>query len=30
MMAFRRDPNGDPRVLAEAKALIRDYLQRQA
>jgi len=29
-MAFRRDPNGDPRVLAEAKALIRDYLQRQA
>ena len=29
-MAFRRDPIGDPRVLAEAKALIRDYLQRQA
>ena len=29
-MAFRRDPNGDPRVLVEAKALIRDYLQRQA
>jgi AcrR family transcriptional regulator len=29
-MAFRRDANGDPRVLAEAKALIRDYLQRQA
>jgi AcrR family transcriptional regulator len=29
-MAFRRDPNGDARVLAEAKALIRDYLQRQA
>jgi len=28
-MAFRRDPNGDPRVLAEAKGLIRDYLQRQ-
>ncbi|HEY7176400.1 MAG TPA: TetR/AcrR family transcriptional regulator [Micromonosporaceae bacterium] len=29
-MAFRRDPNGDPRVLAEAKSLIREYLQRQA
>jgi AcrR family transcriptional regulator len=29
-MAFRRDPNGDPRVLAEAKGLIREYLQRQA
>jgi AcrR family transcriptional regulator len=28
-LAFRRDPAGDPRVLAEAKALIRDYLQRQ-
>jgi AcrR family transcriptional regulator len=28
-MAFRRDPAGDPRVLAEAKDLIRDYLQRQ-
>jgi AcrR family transcriptional regulator len=25
-MAFRRDPDGDPRVLAEAKALIRAYL----
>jgi AcrR family transcriptional regulator len=29
-LAFRRDPNGDPRVLAEAKSLIREYLQRQA
>ena len=28
-MAFRRDPAGYPQVLAEAKALIRDYLQRQ-
>jgi len=28
-MAFRRDPAGDPQVLVEAKALIRDYLQRQ-
>jgi len=28
-VAFRRDPNGDPRVLAEAKSLIREYLQRQ-
>lgn len=28
-MAFRRDPAGDPQVLTEAKALIRDYLQRQ-
>lgn len=27
-VAFRRDPNGDPRVLAEAKSLIREYLQR--
>jgi AcrR family transcriptional regulator len=28
-LAFRRDPAGDPRVLAESKGLIRDYLQRQ-
>ena len=28
-MAFRRDPAGDAQVLTEAKALIRDYLQRQ-
>jgi AcrR family transcriptional regulator len=28
-LAFRRDPAGDPRVLAEAKSLIRDYLQRR-
>jgi AcrR family transcriptional regulator len=27
-LAFRRDPEGDPAVLAEAKALIREYLQR--
>jgi AcrR family transcriptional regulator len=27
-MAFRRDPDGDMAVLAEAKALIREYLQR--
>jgi AcrR family transcriptional regulator len=27
-MAFRRDPDGDVAVLAEAKALIREYLQR--
>jgi AcrR family transcriptional regulator len=27
-MAFRRAPDGDDAVLAEAKALIRDYLQR--
>jgi AcrR family transcriptional regulator len=27
-MAFRRDPEGDEEVLAEAKTLIRDYLQR--
>jgi AcrR family transcriptional regulator len=27
-MAFRRDPDGDGAVLAEAKALIREYLQR--
>jgi hypothetical protein len=27
-LAFRRDPEGDPVVLAEAKALIREYLQR--
>jgi len=26
-LAFRRDPTGDARVLAEAKQLIRDYLQ---
>ncbi|GGQ10924.1 TetR family transcriptional regulator [Streptosporangium pseudovulgare] len=28
-LAFRRDPAGDPRVLAEAKSLIRGYLNRQ-
>lgn len=28
-MAFRRDPDGDTAVLVEAKALIREYLQRQ-
>lgn len=27
-LAFRRDPAGDACVLAEAKSLIRDYLQR--
>lgn len=27
-MAFRRDPEGDDRVLAEVKALIREYLHR--
>jgi AcrR family transcriptional regulator len=27
-MAFRRDPEGDNAVLAEAKALIREYLHR--
>lgn len=27
-LAFRRDPDGDDRVLAEAKALIREYLHR--
>lgn len=28
-LAFRRLPEGDDRVLAEAKALIREYLHRQ-
>lgn len=28
-LAFRRDPEGDDRVLVEAKALIREYLHRQ-
>jgi AcrR family transcriptional regulator len=27
-MAFRRDPDGDPSVIDEAKALIREYLHR--
>jgi AcrR family transcriptional regulator len=27
-MAFRRDPAGDPEVLAEATALIKEYLHR--
>jgi AcrR family transcriptional regulator len=27
-MAFRRDPSGDPLVIDEAKALIREYLHR--
>ncbi|MGW0521401.1 TetR family transcriptional regulator [Crossiella sp. NPDC003009] len=25
-LAFRHDPDGDPKVVAEAKALVRDYL----
>jgi len=28
-LGFRRDPDGDEAVLAEAKALIREYLQRK-
>ncbi|WP_433533357.1 TetR family transcriptional regulator [Micromonospora sp. CA-263727] len=28
-LAFRRKPDGDDRVLTEAKALIREYLHRQ-
>lgn len=28
-LAFRRDPEGDVRVLSEAKAFIRQYLHRQ-
>lgn len=28
-LAFRRDPNGDPQLVAEAKRLIRGYLNRQ-
>jgi AcrR family transcriptional regulator len=28
-LAFRRDPAGDPDVIAEAKLLIRDYLQQR-
>jgi AcrR family transcriptional regulator len=28
-LAFRRDPAGDPAVLAEAKKVIRTYLQRK-
>ncbi|MEH1012303.1 TetR family transcriptional regulator [Micromonospora sp. CPCC 206060] len=28
-LAFRRQPDGDEQVLAEAKALIREYLHRQ-
>ncbi|KXK59586.1 MULTISPECIES: TetR/AcrR family transcriptional regulator [Micromonospora] len=28
-LAFRRSPDGDERVLTEAKALIREYLHRQ-
>jgi AcrR family transcriptional regulator len=28
--AFRRDPNGDEGVFSEAKALIREYLQRSS
>jgi AcrR family transcriptional regulator len=27
-LAFRHDANGDPRVLAEVKTVIRDYLER--
>jgi len=27
-LAFRRDPDGDPAVLTEAKSLLRDYLTR--
>lgn len=26
-LAFRRDPDGDPRVLAEIRTLVREYLQ---
>ncbi|MEU9834312.1 TetR family transcriptional regulator [Streptosporangium sp. NPDC048047] len=28
-LAFRRDPAGDPKIVAEAKSLIRGYLNRQ-
>ena len=28
-LAFRRDPDGDERVLAEAKDIVRDYLYRK-
>ncbi|MPZ25579.1 MAG: TetR family transcriptional regulator [Micromonosporaceae bacterium] len=28
-LAFRRDPDGDDAVLAEAKTLVREYLHRQ-
>lgn len=28
-LAFRRDPNGDPDVLSEAKGLIREYLHNR-
>lgn len=28
-LAFRRDPEGDDQVLAEAKTLVREYLHRQ-
>ncbi|MFF5209954.1 TetR/AcrR family transcriptional regulator [Streptosporangium sp. NPDC000396] len=28
-LAFRRDPNGAPKIVAEAKRLIRSYLNRQ-
>jgi AcrR family transcriptional regulator len=28
-LAFRRDADGDPRVLADAKELMRDYLERR-
>jgi AcrR family transcriptional regulator len=27
-LAFRRDQNGDPRVLAEVNTMVRDYLER--
>jgi AcrR family transcriptional regulator len=30
MLAFRRQPDGDERVLTEAKELVRDYLHRQS
>ncbi|NAS22557.1 TetR family transcriptional regulator [Herbidospora sp. NEAU-GS84] len=28
-LAFRRDPDGDPEIIAEAKTLVRSYLSRQ-
>ncbi|WP_232320076.1 TetR/AcrR family transcriptional regulator [Herbidospora daliensis] len=28
-LAFRRDPDGDPVIIAEAKTLVRSYLSRQ-
>ncbi len=28
-LAFRRDPDGDPEIIAEAKAVVRAYLERR-